>query len=137
MVLHVRYTAREGGELLKTAAVQSLQTAIKKAHTIGSVCLFSLCHDFPTEWAKFKNVTLGGATTTAPLSVAFPAEHYPFRARGVIERTKPVKGVQLFAEMSNKSEITGDAARKLGQCAGRKVIHREGRSFYADLAQRQ
>jgi hypothetical protein len=30
-----------------------------------------------------------------------------------------------------------DAARKLGQCAGRKVIHREGRSFYADLMRRQ
>ena len=83
-VLHLRYTAREGGELLKAAAVQNLRTAIKKAQTVGSVRLFSLRHDFPTEWAKFKSVSIGGGTPTAELSVAFRPEHYPFWAQGIV-----------------------------------------------------
>jgi hypothetical protein len=106
VVVHVRYTAREGGELLKAAAVQNLQTAIRKAHTIGSVCLFSMRHDFPSEWAKFQSVTIGGATPTAELSVTLRAEHYPFWAQGIVG-SAPTKSVQLFAEMqSAKTQVT-------------------------------
>ncbi len=105
VVLHVRYTAREGGERLKTAAVQSLQTAINKAHTVGSVCLFSMRHDFPSEWARFKAVSIDGGTPTAELSVALRPEHYPFWAQGIVGST-PVKSVQFFAEMEpSKTQI--------------------------------
>lgn len=105
VVVHVRYTAREGGEVLKSAATQSLQSAINKAHTVGSVCLFSMLHDFPSEWAKFQSVVIGGATPTAELSIALRAEHYPFWAQG-IAGSAPLKGVQLFADMqSAKTQV--------------------------------
>ncbi|HEU4891608.1 MAG TPA: hypothetical protein VFT47_08660 [Vicinamibacterales bacterium] len=113
VVVHVRYTAREGGEVLKAAAVQNLQKAINKAQTVGSVRLFSVRHDFPTAWAAFKGVVLGGATTTATLTIPLQAEHYPFWSVGIVG-TAPLKGVQLFAEMgSNKTQVTiTDAANR-------------------------
>jgi hypothetical protein len=109
VILHVRYTAREGGLLLKAASVQNLQTAIQKAHTVGSVCLFSVRHDFPTAWAKFKNVTIGGATTTAELDLVFRAEHYPFWSQGILG-SGPLKSVQFFAESSKPQTTVSDAA---------------------------
>jgi Tc toxin complex TcA C-terminal TcB-binding domain len=92
VVLHVRYTAREGGELLKAAAVQNLQTQIKKARTVGSVRLFSLRHDFPSEWAKFQS--------TSGFSLALTPDLYPLWAEGVAG-TGAVKQLEFYAEMSS------------------------------------
>jgi len=89
VIVHVRYTAREGGDLLKAAAIQNLTNRINNHQTVGSVCLFSIRHDFPTEWAKFR--------TNSTLSVAFTPELYPFWSQG---RNVAVKAVELFAEMS-------------------------------------
>jgi hypothetical protein len=74
MVLHVRYTARKGGDLLKAAAIANLNHQINAHQTVGSVCLFSIQHDFPKEWARFQ--------TDPTLSVAFSAELYPFWSQG-------------------------------------------------------
>jgi hypothetical protein len=104
VILHVRYTAREGGQLLKAAAVKNLQTAIQKAHTVGSVRLFSMRHDFPSEWAKFKSVTIGGAIPAAEIKLVFREEHYPFWAQGIVGNGA-LKSAQLFVE-STKAQIT-------------------------------
>jgi hypothetical protein len=80
VVLHVRYTAREGGGLLKSKAI---------AHVIGeddegngyaqlaglTTRLFDIRHEFPTEWAAFMNSS-GNALT---LPVAY--NHFPFWCR--------------------------------------------------------
>jgi hypothetical protein len=92
VVLHIRYTAREGGELLKAAAVQNLQTQINKARTVGSVRLFSLRHDFPSEWAKFQS--------TSGFSLTLTPEIYPLWADGIVG-TAAVKQFEFFAEMSS------------------------------------
>lgn len=89
VIVHVRYTAREGGELLRAAALQNLQTQINNSGTVGSVCLFSLRHDFPTEWAKFQS--------TSGFSLPLTPELYPFWAQGIVG-VNPVKAVQFFAE---------------------------------------
>ncbi len=91
VVVHVRYMAREGGELLKAAAVKNLQEQIKKAHAAGSVCLFSLRREFASEWAKFQ--------TTSAFSLPLTQDFYPFWSRGIVG-SAPVKGVQFFAEMT-------------------------------------
>jgi Tc toxin complex TcA C-terminal TcB-binding domain len=98
VVLHVRYTAREGGDLLKGNAVKNLQTLINNAQTVGSVRLFSVRHEFPSEWAKFRSVTIGGTTPTAGLSLTLLPQHYPFWAQSIVG-SKPVKSVELVAEM--------------------------------------
>lgn len=97
VILHIRYTAREGGEALRAAAEQNLASLINKAQTVGSVRLFSVRHDFPSAWAKFRNVTIAGTTPTAGLSLTLLPEHYPFWARGIVG-SAPVKAVEFFAE---------------------------------------
>jgi hypothetical protein len=99
VILDVRYTAREGGDGLRAAAVQNLQAKIAKAQTIGSVQLFSIRQEFPAPWAMFQNVTIDGTTNlTAGLSLTLLPQHYPFWAQGVVG-SAPVKAVELFAEM--------------------------------------
>jgi hypothetical protein len=98
-VLHVRYTSRPGGDPLEAAAVANLQALINKAQTLGSVCLFSVRHDFPSQWAKFQNTTIGGTTPTAELQLALVPQLYPFWSQGIVG-SNPVLGVEFFAQMA-------------------------------------
>jgi hypothetical protein len=100
VVLHVRYTAREGGELLKAAAVKNLQDQIKHAQTIGSIRLFSIRHEFPTAWAKFQSVTIGGGTPTAELSLDLTADLYPFWSQAPV-----IKAIEFFAETATPTPV--------------------------------
>jgi hypothetical protein len=81
-----------------------------KAQTVGSVQLFSVRHEFPAAWAKFRSVTIDGATTlTAGLSLTLLPEHYPFWAQGIVASvpvTAVVKAVGLLAEMLPEDNST-------------------------------
>ena len=101
-VIHVRYTAREGGDALKAAAVSHLQSLISQGQTVGSVCLFSVRHDFPTQWAKFQSTTIGGGTLSAELQLTLVPELYPYWAQGIVG-PNPLKAVEFFAEMPPSS----------------------------------
>jgi hypothetical protein len=85
VILHIRYTAREGSGLLRKGAMENLRTAIETARAAGSVRLFSIRHEFPTEWAKFKSASLG---TIAELKLKLRNEHYPFWSRGRLDKIK-------------------------------------------------
>jgi hypothetical protein len=101
VILHIRYTAREGGDLLKGGAVANLQALMKKGATVGSVRLFSIRHEFPSEWAKFSRVKIDPpATPTAALALTLLPPHYPFWAQSIVSGSTPLKDVELIAEMS-------------------------------------
>ncbi|HLG61746.1 MAG TPA: hypothetical protein VKY19_07420 [Ktedonosporobacter sp.] len=102
VILHVRYTARQGGALLRKGAVANLKTAIESAQAVGSVRLFSIRHEFPTEWARFKNVQLGGATGFAELSLTLRPEHYPFWSQGILN---VLKEMDCFAQTASAVNI--------------------------------
>src|SRR5205823_1039949 len=94
VVLHIRYTARAGGGLLRNGAVENVKTAIQVAEALGSTRLFSMRHEFPTEWAKFQ------AQAPAPgnrfeLAINLREEHYPFWGH---DRLNSVKAVRIVAE---------------------------------------
>ena len=57
VILHIRYTAREGGALLRKGAIETIKELIDAAQASGSVRLFSVRHEFPTEWARFQSQT--------------------------------------------------------------------------------
>jgi len=105
VILHLRYTAREGGEVLKAAAVKNLQTLINNAQTVGSVQLFSIRHQFPTQWAKFQSAAISQSTLTAELNLALLADFYPFWAQGIAGST-PLRAVEFFAEMLPTAQTT-------------------------------
>ena len=47
------------------------------------------------------NVTIGGATQTAQLSLTLLPEHYPFWAQGIVGPGKKLKAIELFAEAAD------------------------------------
>jgi hypothetical protein len=93
VVLHVRYTARPGGGLLRNAAMANVRTAIEVAQAIGSTRLFSMRHEFPSEWAKFLAQT-PAAGDRFELAITLRDEHYPFWSRG---RLDSVQSLRLLA----------------------------------------
>jgi len=100
VILHIRYTAREGGGLLRKEAVKNVATTIEAAQSTGSVRLFSVRHEFPTEWAKFQGQT-PGANQRFELALNFKKEHYPFWSKG---RLKSVTRVDILVR-STKTPI--------------------------------
>jgi hypothetical protein len=70
LILHIRYTARDAGDPLCTAATNSLKTMLKQSGSSGQALLFNLRYDFPTEWSAFVNGT-GDFTVTLAKSL-FP-----------------------------------------------------------------
>ena len=103
VILHLRYTARNGGGLLRNGAITNVKELIGAGESSGSMRLFSVRHEFPAEWARF--------TTQTPtenhryeLKLDLRPEHYPFWSQGV--EKKEVKRVDVLAT-SKSSPIPG------------------------------
>jgi Tc toxin complex TcA C-terminal TcB-binding domain len=107
VIFHVRYTAREAGGFLKSGAIANLKTRIDAAQTNGSVRLFSIRHEFPTEWAKFKSITITAPVTTAELSLNLRPEHYPFWSQ---HNLTAVKRIDCLAQSTKDIEVASNAA---------------------------
>ena len=86
--------------MLKSAAIANLQTQIANAQTVGSIRLFSIRHEFPGEWAKFRAVTIGGTTATAGLSLNLLPQHYPFWAQPLLGPSS-IRQIQFLGEMTD------------------------------------
>ncbi|MEQ1575707.1 MAG: hypothetical protein ABL993_15820, partial [Vicinamibacterales bacterium] len=110
VILHVRYTARDGGRRLRDAATARLTAEIGKATAAGMTRLFSVRHEFPSAWAKFTSVTLGSGTLRAELSLDLRAEHYPSWSQ---DRIGTVERADLLARIDagvQKITVSGNAA---------------------------
>jgi hypothetical protein len=119
VILHIRYTARPGGGLLRNGAMDSVKNAIEIADAVGSTRLFSIRQEFPTEWAKFQAQT-PAAGDRFELAIKLRDEHYPFWSRG---RLNSVPSLRVLAESAtkpvpasldlfDKANDTGGAAKK-------------------------
>ncbi|MCE8425999.1 MAG: hypothetical protein J5U17_09515 [Candidatus Methanoperedens sp.] len=89
--------------------MKNLNEAIKAAEAAGSMRLFSLRHEFPIEWAKFKRIKIEGETKTAELTLNLREEHYPFWSKGRV-----LKGVDLFARTEENTVVIADKADGTG-----------------------
>lgn len=98
VILHLRYTAREGGGLLRKGAVDNLKTLLDEAQMVGTTRLFSVRHEFPTEWAKFKGQQRDDSNSLVELVLNLRSEHYPFWSQG----REAVKRVDILANSSMK-----------------------------------
>ena len=117
VILHIRYTARQGGELLRNGAKELMKEALEIGEAIGSTRLFSLRHEFPSEWAKFQ-AQAPAAGDRFELSLSLRDEHYPFWSRGIL---KKVEAIQVLAQLDaapasldlfDKKNNSGGAAKK-------------------------
>jgi hypothetical protein len=82
--------------------VGNLQKQINSGQTVGSVRLFSIRHSFPSQWAKFKSVTINATTLTAQLQLTLTPQLYPYWAQDIVASGR-LKAVELFAEMTGNS----------------------------------
>jgi hypothetical protein len=76
VVLHMRYTAREGGEPLRAAALASLNTELAAVPLRRA---FSARSEFPSEWNAFLRPAEGASR--AVLRVALDERLFPYIAR--------------------------------------------------------
>lgn len=99
VVLHLRYTARDGGELLKQGATADLTAAVnvivRSAEEKGLARMFSLRHEFPIDWNRF----ITAATQT--LNFKLTQDRFPFQLRG---RTIQIKSTHIFLKFKDVSD---------------------------------
>ncbi|MEK6283707.1 MAG: hypothetical protein AABN95_25410 [Acidobacteriota bacterium] len=105
VVLHIRYTAREGGERLKEAARKAVADAIGEEAGKPQARLFSLRHEFPTEWHQFTRTQGAGPFTG---TFALTKDRFPFLFRG---KEVTVGKVSFYAVL--KDGVTEEAASAL------------------------
>jgi Tc toxin complex TcA C-terminal TcB-binding domain len=75
VILHIRYTARQGGAPLGGEAVKYIEELVSEANTSGLALLFSLRHEFPTEWHRF-------TTGTGNFEATVKRDHFAYFTRG-------------------------------------------------------
>ena len=113
VILHIRYTAREGGGLLRKGAMDNLKAAMESG---GSARLFSVRHEFPTEWAKFQSQT-PAVNQRFELTLSLREEHYPFWSQGRLNSVTrvdilagslatPIPGSIDIADKADKNDAT-------------------------------
>ncbi len=119
VILHVRYTAREGGGLLRQGAVAHNNDLFAEARAVGAVRLFSVRHEFPGEWARLQPAPAAGQRHALTLNLR--PEHFPFWSQGRLGTITRVDVVARSAEtpapgsldVFDKVNDDGEAARKV------------------------
>lgn len=98
VVLHVRYTARDGGTPLRGAAVASLTQQLKDEAVQPQTRLFSLRHEFPSEWHRLCNVADAAGDHSQTISLA--KQRFPLLFQG---GTITINSVEIFGAPRNRS----------------------------------
>jgi hypothetical protein len=107
-ILHVRYTARQGGDSLGNQALQEMREMFKTANQVGLALLFSLRNDFPSQWSAFVNGT-GDFTAT------IRRDHFPYFTQGA---AITITGLELYGQDVTKHHAVGDPAAATTALAG-------------------
>lgn len=100
VVIHIRYTAREGGEMLKRAAKSELQAAVANIENAPLMRLFSAKHEFPTEWYRFLT---NPDNNDVVQSFAFSKDRFPYLFQ---DRTITITKVDLFGVPKQAQEVS-------------------------------
>src|SRR5262249_29482481 len=92
VIIHVRYTARDGGELLGSTATTEIALDMQNPAKSELALLFAPRYDFATEWAAFQN--------TNTFTFSLRKDYFPYMVQG--SSTLAVQGADLYAPGSTK-----------------------------------
>jgi Tc toxin complex TcA C-terminal TcB-binding domain/Neuraminidase-like domain/Salmonella virulence plasmid 28.1kDa A protein len=99
VILHLKYTARDGGDGLRSDAATSLQTRINSMlvslKDTGLARMFSAKHEFPTEWYAFLNPAAGADQV---LTLNLTRDRFPYFAS--VAPSLKLKQIELVADTS-------------------------------------
>jgi len=109
VVLHMKYTARDGGATLKQHAEIELQREIDamelEEERHGRFQLFSVRHEFPTEWQRFQQPV--DSTTPQVLHLDITSERFPLQTKYLdISITR----IDVFVKLQGGQTIPDDVA---------------------------
>jgi hypothetical protein len=102
IIMHLSYTAREDAGLFKEKATDYIKAFLTNAAELSTqplMRMYSIRHEFPTEWYRFLNPLAAGSDQV--ISVTLKREHFPFFTR---ERSVDVMKVDILASTTR----TGD-----------------------------
>jgi hypothetical protein len=112
VILTLRYTARDGGAILRDAACRAAVTpAAAQQVSVGTIAAsypskqanlvryFSLRHEFPTEWFKF--LSPQATDPVQSLCLALSTERFPFQYRGCKVAVSAIDLVLQFASIDD------------------------------------
>jgi Tc toxin complex TcA C-terminal TcB-binding domain len=90
IVLHFRYTARNGGESLALAANENARTELNKLNVFGETDglwqFIDLRHDYPEEWHRYNK-----STSNNPVTIKLGYDRFPFMLRGQTINVQEIK----------------------------------------------
>lgn len=99
VIMHLKYTARDGGEALRSDAATSLKTRINSMlvslKDVGLTRIFSVRHEFPTAWYAFLNTPAGSDQV---LALDMTRDRFPYFAS--VAPTLKIKSLELVADSS-------------------------------------
>lgn len=96
LILHVRYTARDGGQALSAKAHESLVNELNNAAGSPLVQLISIRHDFSQQWAAYR------AGSDSSLKLTLSDEYFPY-----LFRTRVHIDVSTITYYSDSAQING------------------------------
>lgn len=119
VVLHLRYTAREGGGPLKEQVTTELQTALnefmRSEGQRGLARPFSLRHEFSSAWHRFLNPPVGSVGDQT-LTMALTKDRFPFLFQN---KTITINTLELFVKVKPEFANThNESTLKLSLEAG-------------------
>ncbi|MBO9204290.1 MULTISPECIES: Tc toxin subunit A-related protein [Niastella] len=93
VIIHMQYVAREGGGMLKQAAIDNLNDFMEDMNgDDGMVQLFNVRHEFANEWYRFQHPADGAPV----LTLTGLENRLPFITRNRKVKNKQVTGIALF-----------------------------------------
>jgi hypothetical protein len=118
VILHIRYTARDGGGLLRNGAIANLKELIASGKAMNSMRLFSVRQEFPAEWARFTR-QVPAASHRCELKLNLRPEHYPFWSQGrvkavtrvdvlTVSKVTPIPGSIDISDKADKNDGTAN-----------------------------
>ena len=109
VILHVRYTAREGGGQLRDGAVENIGSLVGDVISSDLALLLSLPHDFPSEWHQF---TSGSANFTTMVK----REYFPYFTQG---KGITINAIKLYTVNDEKLSAETPAGLDYAACSGK------------------
>jgi hypothetical protein len=104
VILHLRYTARDGGATLAAAAAAEAKAKLNQIALAesrrGLYRLLSARHDYGTNWARFLNPAPGADQV---LTIDTPPDRFPFYTNGMDVK---VSGVDVIAALTDPGDYT-------------------------------
>jgi hypothetical protein len=104
VILHLRYTAQDGGDALATAARNAVSSLISNVTVHPLTRLFSLRLEFPSEWHRFVSST---ASAVNAMAVDLAVTRFPYFVQG---RKIAVSSAAVIAKTSATTPVQSTIA---------------------------